>query len=95
MYTIVLIFMNIQNTFFSVKPRECADVDFLKDGVYVIYPRGENQPKRAYCVWQDNRKWTVSFYIKNNQALNSNLDNSLMIRIHLKYYCAAQHRNKL
>ncbi|XP_076070896.1 angiopoietin-1-like [Mytilus galloprovincialis] len=43
----------------KVKPRECADVDFLKDGVYVIYPRGENQPKRAYCVWQDNRKWTV------------------------------------
>ncbi|CAC5396412.1 unnamed protein product [Mytilus coruscus] len=43
----------------KVKPRECADVDFLKDGIFVIYPMGENQPKRAYCVWQDNRKWTV------------------------------------
>lgn len=40
-------------------PHECADINFIKDGVFLIYPSGAKRPKYAYCVLQDNRKWTV------------------------------------
>ncbi|XP_052078433.1 angiopoietin-1-like isoform X1 [Mytilus californianus] len=43
----------------EVKPLECADIDFIKDGVFLIFPKGYNHPKYAYCVLKDNRKWTV------------------------------------
>ncbi|XP_052078434.1 fibrinogen-like protein 1 isoform X2 [Mytilus californianus] len=43
----------------TVKPLECADIDFIKDGVFLIFPKGYNHPKYAYCVLKDNRKWTV------------------------------------
>ncbi|XP_076071902.1 angiopoietin-1-like [Mytilus galloprovincialis] len=40
-------------------PHECADINFSKDGVFLIYPSGAKRPKYAYCVLQDNRRWTV------------------------------------
>lgn len=43
----------------KAKPKECADIGFIQNGIFVIYPSGENKPKRAYCVLQDNIKWTV------------------------------------
>ncbi|CAC5356442.1 ANGPT1 [Mytilus coruscus] len=52
---------NLINKSFVEKARskECADIDFIQDGIFLVYPNGENNPKHVYCVMQDNKKWTV------------------------------------
>nr|AJQ21506.1 fibrinogen-related protein 10 [Mytilus galloprovincialis] len=40
-------------------PRECSDINFDKQGVFTIYPRGDNHPKRVYCMVLNGIKWTV------------------------------------
>lgn len=77
---------------------ECADIDFIKDGVFLIFQKDYNPPKYAYCVLQDDRKWTVSilslrlqhFQLCSKIHLNSNqLKNSchdFLIFYYLKMY---------
>ncbi|XP_076071153.1 uncharacterized protein LOC143042628 isoform X2 [Mytilus galloprovincialis] len=40
-------------------PEECSDINFVNQGVYTIYPKGDIRSKRVYCMILNGRKWTV------------------------------------
>ncbi|VDI03420.1 Hypothetical predicted protein, partial [Mytilus galloprovincialis] len=42
-----------------LRGRECADLSITNDGVYTIYPNGNNQAVQVYCVVRHGFKWTV------------------------------------
>ena len=33
---------------------------YKDDGVYIIYPKGNDHPKEAYCSFKNDKIWTVS-----------------------------------
>ncbi|XP_052085173.1 angiopoietin-2-like [Mytilus californianus] len=43
----------------NMRGRECADLSITNDGVYTIYPNGNNQAIQVYCVVRQGFKWTV------------------------------------
>ncbi|CAG2224290.1 Ryncolin-2,Angiopoietin-related protein 1,Ryncolin-1,Angiopoietin-1,Fibrinogen C domain-containing protein 1,Fibroleukin,Fibrinogen-like protein 1,Ficolin-2,Fibrinogen-like protein A,Ryncolin-3,Angiopoietin-related protein 2 [Mytilus edulis] len=50
---------SMETTTKTGNPRECSDINFYKQGVFTIYPRGDNHPKRVYCMRLNGVKWTV------------------------------------
>ena len=51
-------------------PKECEDIIATDDGAYTIYPKSCDEPVLAYCIIEQNKKWTVSidyFYIINEK----------------------------
>ncbi|VDI03422.1 Hypothetical predicted protein [Mytilus galloprovincialis] len=42
-----------------LKGRECVDLEITTDGVYTIYPNGNNQPVQVFCTVRQSEKWTV------------------------------------
>ncbi|XP_063415184.1 angiopoietin-2-like [Mytilus trossulus] len=40
-------------------PLECSDINFVDEGVYTIYPKGDSRSKRVYCMILNGKKWTV------------------------------------
>ena len=45
---------------FVAGPKECEDITATDDGVYTIYPKPCDEPVLAYCIMEQNKKWTVS-----------------------------------
>ncbi|CAC5410847.1 unnamed protein product [Mytilus coruscus] len=43
----------------SNDPSECADILFNSDGVFNIYPKGNDNPVPVYCKLENGTKWTV------------------------------------
>jgi hypothetical protein len=45
---------------FVAGPKECEDITETDDGVYALYPKSCDEPVLAYCIMEQNKKWTVS-----------------------------------
>lgn len=44
---------------YLIEGRECVDLEISTDGVYTIYPSGNNQAVQVNCVVRQGIKWTV------------------------------------
>ncbi|VDI57055.1 Hypothetical predicted protein [Mytilus galloprovincialis] len=49
---------SVNKTICRKAPKECADISFVQNDVFTIYPKDEH-PKLAFCVIEAGLKWTV------------------------------------